>query len=77
MNPEDDIGNMDNACHRGKQVAGTSQKTKTPLHQPQHCLKTVNVNNVRLITPVPKANGRPEDADSGLASSVSSWSLDT
>ncbi|EDW13822.2 uncharacterized protein Dmoj_GI23922, isoform G [Drosophila mojavensis] len=48
VNPEDDIGNMDNACHRGKQVAGTSQKTKTPLHQPQHCLKTVNVNNAKV-----------------------------
>ncbi|XP_030244500.1 uncharacterized protein LOC108658520 [Drosophila navojoa] len=76
VNPEDDIGNMNNACHRGNQVAGTSQKTKTSLQQQQHNLKTVNVNTVRLIKPVPKANGRPEDADSGLASSVSSWSLD-
>ncbi|XP_023169659.2 uncharacterized protein LOC111598584 isoform X1 [Drosophila hydei] len=75
LNPEDDIGNMNNVGQRGKPILATSQKTTTSS-QRQQSPKTVNVNTVRLIKPVPKANARPEDADSGLASSVSAWSFD-
>lgn len=75
LNPEDDIGNMNNVGQRGKPILATSQKTTTSS-QRQQSPKTVNVNTVRLIKPVPKANARPENADSGLASSVSAWSFD-
>ncbi|EDV91326.1 uncharacterized protein LOC6568309 isoform X2 [Drosophila grimshawi] len=78
INPEDDIGNMNNA---NESDTTTSTAPAAPSHTPTQPAKAVrrkssesdafgptNVKIVRLIKPVPKASSRPDDADSGISS---------